>query len=184
MLGRAGKGSDGTGPDGTCRHGGAGGGSGAYTEILIANPSLLYSYSVGVAGAGGLSTPATGTNGGDTTFGTYTAGGGVGGTFMAAGTTTAIVLGGAGGAVSGSPDIPSSGQPGGDGVRSVTTLTIQAGAGGSTMFGGGGLPPSADGNGNAGTGLGAGGSGGFAPATTNRAGGAGTVGWIEVLEFS
>jgi hypothetical protein len=56
---------------------GCGGNSSSYYKFKTTSGS--YSYSVGAAGVGAFVTPSSGTNGGNTTFGTATCSGGVGG---------------------------------------------------------------------------------------------------------
>jgi len=113
------------------------GGSGTYATPVgaVAIKIRMVGGGGGGASANG-SSPINGGNGGDTSFGTYTAGHGFG---AAAG----AVSGGAGGTVSGSPAIGIAGASGGDGTRmQVTSGAFEpgynSGAGGSSAFGGAG----------------------------------------------
>ena len=83
--------------------GGGGGGGGCVKVSIDVNPEENYAYEIG---AGGAASSGNGNAGGDTTFGTYSAGGGAGGTQGSDGP------GGAGGTASGGD----TNQAGGDGA--------------------------------------------------------------------
>jgi hypothetical protein len=180
-----GAGGGGGGVDGVasqCAAAGGGGEGGEFDHLYTA-PSGGYAYAVGALGAGGAAGNNPGTDGGDTTFGAYTAGGGKGGAGQAAALGTAWVQGGAGGACSGSPDIGESGATGmGGGHPSATTG--KSGEGGGR---GGGKCRASTGDGSgagrAATGYGAGGGGAFAIDGSDYAGGDGSAGVIVVEEF-
>jgi hypothetical protein len=165
-----------------------GGGGGAYAErFFTLAPSTSYAYTIGAAGTG--VSGAAGNNGGSSTFTvggvTVTAPGGTGGPVATAATTLTARSGGAGGVVSTNGDINSGGEPGEYGVvLIVATPIVASGAGGPSLFGGGGLGLVAVGNGNAATGFGAGGGGAATGASAVRTGGNGTAGVITVDEYS
>lgn len=110
-----------------------GGGAGGYRKFFIDSPSGTYSYSVGAGGVG-ATTSGIGTAGGDTTFGTSTAGGGDGGENGSSGN------GGLGGVVSGSlgTDIVSMTGSGGQVMTNDAGAGTQGGLGGVGPFGGAG----------------------------------------------
>lgn len=155
---------------------GAGGGAGGYLEFLFAAPTAT-SYAIGAGGAGGATT-VNGSNGGDTTFGTNTAGGGAGGAASTNG------VGGAGGTNTHALGTLLNSIVGGGGEG--TTNYIGAGKsgakGGNSVFGGGGGSTSGTSqNGYAGAAnSGGGGAGG---STTAGSGGAGGSGQIIIMEF-
>lgn len=156
--------------------GGGGGGAGGYWRKMVASPSGSYVCAVGAKGTG--TTNSAGSNGGNTTFvnggTTYTAFGGTGGGL---GNPAA---GGAGGVVSTNGDVNAGGAPG----TSPGNTPRNAGNGGSSVYGGGGLGPVASGTGVSATAYGSGGSGGVDFSTsTNRAGGDGTNGVLIATEF-
>ncbi len=163
-----------------------GGGAGAcvekYTTGLTGGATAAYA--VGAGGAGGTAGANNGSNGTDSTFTlavALTAGGGVGGTAMAAGTALGIAAGGSGGTAS-NGDINISGGDGGPGFRVSASGGLSGYGGGS--FTGGGPRGIANAAGNAGAAYGAGGGGAATVGNTDRAGGDGKVGCIMVWEFA
>lgn len=167
---------------------GGGGGSGGYCCKLIATtPAATFTYTVGAGGGG--NSGAAGTNGSDTTFGTLTASGGIGG---GAGPVLAASgpfgSGGLGGAASGG-DINVRGGIGGNGSVN-SSLGSFSGAGGESHYGGNTnfviVTTATNTNGIAGAAnSGAGGSGGAGnAAAAANTGGAGGSGVIVVWEYS
>lgn len=170
---------------------GGGGAAGAYGEWWIAVlPNTGYAYTSGTAGAGGA-IGATGSAGTSATFVvagvTYTCPGGAGGTSMGAAAATAANA--AGGATGSAPTggtvlMQNNGMPGDYGNRASGTIAA-SGAGGSSPFGPGGQAVIAQGNGLAGTGSGAGGSGGLTlNGGATQTGGNGASGGWAVEEFT
>lgn len=172
--------------------GGAGGGgaAGGYAEKdFVVTPNTAYAYVNGAAGAAGAAGANAGGVGGDTTFTvggvTVTAKGGPGGTGMASGTTVLAALGGAPAPISTNGDVNASGMPGNPGIRLSGTIGVSGAGGDAGVYGSGDAGRIAQGNGVAGIGRGAGGSGGLtlnAGVATN--GGPGTAGQIVVEEYS
>jgi hypothetical protein len=174
---------------------GAGGGGGGYSLVQVGASGIKPSYTVavGLGGAGGLNTGATGSTGGTTTFDSpsiATASGGAGGVGSSA-TALNYLLGGAGGqgTVGG---LNLTGQPGGGAMQFVAT------GGGSIYIGGaGGIAPggwSAVGGrslcnisdagqvGPTGGNYGCGGGGALSKGTA-AAGGPGGNGYIKITEY-
>lgn len=150
-------------------------GSGTYTTPTGANRlSVRMVGGGGGGGPGGGAGAANGTAGGNTTFGTLTAGGGSFGTQAA---------GGAGGTASGG-DINIAGGHGAGESLSGTTGTVPGGSGAASLFGGsGGGGPQGANNGYAGatnTGAGGGGGGNGNASTPSGAGG-GSGGYCEKI---
>lgn len=169
---------------------GGGGGGGAYAASWITGVSATVAYVVG-AGGSGAATGATGTVGADTTWAAtvIVAKGGSGGTVMAAGTTLAAQVGGAGGAAgSCTGDLKVTGSIGDKGIR-LSTTQGWGGDGGAAAFlgvvGANGVVAIAGGTGTAAaaTAYGSGG-GGAATISTIAAGGAGAGGLVRVWEFA
>lgn len=183
QLQAGGGGGGGTGTASSTVGLGGGGGAGGYSEIFILAPTATYAVNVGVGGAGGLTTPAAGTTGGNTTVTSpaITCNGGVGGAFLAVGSTLVPVAGGAGGAVSTGGDINFAGSGGQGGVRLSGTAAL-SGSGGASHFGGAAVGLAAAGVGTTAGNYGSGGAGGLSTSTAN-AGGAGSQGIIIVWEF-
>jgi hypothetical protein len=155
-----------------------GGGGGGYAEGFITDISSLgtaVTVTIGAAGAAGTASGAGG-DGGSTSFGTeISAGGGSGGQ----GRTTA------GGGLGGSPGTGSGGDINRNGQSGFTGLAVtprQAGRGGDSQFGRGGVQFGTASGGIAGNGFGGGGSGGVANSATVRDGGAGAPG-IVILDL-
>lgn len=174
---------------------GAGGGSGGYSRSLFTaiQAGISQEITIGTGGIGGQTGPASGTNGGDTTFGLSglcIAKGGLGG-----GQFNGIYpppVGGAGGAA-GTGDITAAGAPGGPGGWFLTGPPASAGIeqgnfGGSSIFGGGGtgaFNASGIAVGNPGRNYGSGGGGSSCiGAVGPGAGGNGSGGLIVVTEFA
>jgi hypothetical protein len=156
-------------------------GSGTYTPT--ANVRYIAVRLVGGGGGGGggqNATPAT--TGGNTTFGTFTASGGVGGALGSAGTG-----GAASGGYSNSP-----GSSGGPPTPPGTAYNAWGGAGGSSQLGGGGAPSISNATASAGaTNTGSGGGGGGASnGTLTGSGGAGggsggcVIGFLTATTYS
>jgi hypothetical protein len=164
--------------------GAAGGGGGAgYQFILISSPAATYSYSVGALGAGGTAGANAGSNGGNTTFGTFTADGGLGGAGYTALITAGTAAGGLGGGTSGSATLSLMGASGIAGIT-VSSAASVSGNGGSAAMGGGGAPGRiSTGAGSTGTTVGAGGGGALINGTGSQAGGNGGPGQIIVIQY-
>lgn len=174
----------------------AGGGGGGGVIAWIASPAATYSYGVGALGAGRavFGAPYKGADGGNSTFSSYTATGGIGGSSCGNGGAT-FVFGdpaGAGGSGTGG-DLNVGGNGGFNGIAPGGTGAYFAGGnGGSSAFGlgGGGVGPgehSLSNNGGAATGYGGGGAGagssGTSPLPGAGAGGDATAGVIIIEEF-
>lgn len=164
---------------------GAGGGAGGFVEKYLNPAAATYTYTVGAGGTPGTAGNNPGGDGGDTTFsgGTLTAVGGKGGAGMATTSIAAaqVSLGGLGGiGTNGGINIT-----GGVGNTGFVTLGVgSSGGGGYCRFGSQTLSRQSSNNGVNGNGFGAGGSGGFTGAATDRQGGAGAGGLIIVWEFA
>jgi hypothetical protein len=157
---------------------GGGGGGGGYAEGFITDIAGLASsvtVTIGTGGAGATTAGATGVDGGTTTFSTISATGGSGGLGT---TTTTAGVGGARGVGSGG-DININGQ---NGFTGMPISPRQAGRGGDSEYGRGGVQTGTASTGVGGNGFGAGGSGGVANSATIRAGGAGADG-IVILDL-
>lgn len=134
----------------------------------------------GGGGGGGARTTNSGGNGGDTTFASWTAKGGVGGTLAGAGGAGGTT----GGSGTGTQICRFDGQSGG-----VSTMQTDAtgdsqsvftgGAGGSTSFFGGGGAPAATTGGTAKANTGGGGAGGNSSVGTKGGGGGGSGEYVE-----
>lgn len=169
---------------------GVSGSSGGYAEkTFTVTPSTAYTYAIGAAGTGGVGA-ADGGAGGNTTFTvdgvTVTTYGGLGGTYVVAGSGAAYRLGTSAGAVSVNGDINSAGSPTTYAIRGPTVDIVPPAA--SSMFGGGAngaiVVAASSGNGIAATGYGSGGSGAYIfGQTTTKTGGAGSAGLIIVEEY-
>lgn len=172
-----------------------GGGSGGYSRTYAQSSAFTSSgvvVSVGAGGAGGAAGFNVGSSGGTTSVGTLCiAFGGSGG--LPGGSIFNPGSGGAGG-LSGTGDIAGTGMHGGTGVgNQITTVSVAGGFGGSTPYGGGGVPPIITGgtadalNGIAPSsgGFGGGGSGACFNniGASNRAGGNGAAGIAIITEF-
>lgn len=153
-----------------------GGGAGGYIESLVASPAATYAYSIGIGGNGGLSN-VDGTNGGDTTFGANTAGGGQGGKKGTTGT------GGAGGAVTLSLGIGFAMIGNGGGIIANASVGGTAGGPGGVGFFGGGPIGNNSTNSTGAAGTANSGSGGAAGAAVTGSGGDGGSGVILIEEY-
>jgi hypothetical protein len=158
-----------------CAGGGGGGGfaDGFITDIAGLDSGVTIT--VGEGGAAGVSS-GNGGDGGSSSFGTaISATGGSGGQ----GRTTA------GGGIGGSPGTGSGGDININGQSGFTGLAVtprQAGRGGDSQFGRGGVQFGTASNGITGNGFGGGGSGGVANSATVRTGGTGADG-VVILEL-
>jgi hypothetical protein len=157
-----------------CAGGGGGGGYAVKFITDIAGLSASVTVTIGAGGAGGTS-GGDGANGGTTTFDTLSGSGGSGGDGR---TVAGGGRGGSGGTGTGG-DVNINGQ---DGHTGLLVTPRQAGRGGDSQFGRGGVQfgtsnPGVDGNG-----YGSGGSGGVANSATSRSGGDG-AGGIIILEL-
>lgn len=154
---------------------GGGGGAGATVIAWITSPASSYSVTIGTGGAGGVGA-AAGSAGGNSVFGSLTAGGGGG----ASRTSATNTPGGAGGtATGGLVNIR-----GGDGSDGQTGTYFVTGNGSSSYMGGGGRAGA--GGGIAGKAPGSGGGGAYDTALsgTSYTGGAGAAGILIVEEYS
>lgn len=168
---------------------GAGGGGGAYFEAWkedVAGQSLTCA--IGAAGAAGANTGGNGGTGGDTTIlngslWEFVAEGGTGGYGQSNDTFGQFTSSGYGQNATGG-DLNVGGEAGSPGFRLNATNNF-AGKGGSSRFGAGGAAFAGNAAGQQGLGHGAGGGGAaVASNATGRAGGAGSAGYIEIMEFA
>jgi hypothetical protein len=159
-----------------------GGGSGGYIESIITSPTS-YSYSVGAAGSGGAAGNNNGTQGGASTFGSFTAGGGTGGTGCTASLTAAVTLAGTGSGNGGSPTISFLGNSGNPGI--IISGSVACGGNGAPSPMGGGSPRGfgTTDPGVSGASPGAGGSGAISTTSTSEGGGNGAAGLIVIEEY-
>lgn len=164
------------------------GGGGGFAIHEIATPDADYAYACGAAGTGSGS-GSNGGDGGDTTFGTIiTAEGGTGGTLTTSSVASMFVPSSEGGSVSTGGNILAKKGEASDGSTKISATVRQAGKGGGSPFGSGGIPNPANSSasssaGKAASGYGAGGGGGVSSTTTAVAGGAGTAGLIIVASI-
>jgi hypothetical protein len=177
---------------------GGGGAAGGFASLLVPYASLSASYDIVInaAGAAGTGTGMTGVGGtgGDTTVAPHggaavvTAKGGLGGAQSFELNSAGGVAGGGGGQAGGVGDAAGPGQDGGMGVISVAAWS---GQGGSSPFGVGGAAVEIHtannftvGNAGAGRASGGGGAANLAKTSTSAcAGGSGTAGCVEVIQF-
>jgi hypothetical protein len=169
--------------------GGSPGGSGTYGERTFTANSPTSTYTIGAGGAG--SSGAAGGAGGASTFThgatTLTLPGGLGGGFLAGGTSVAAADESGAAADATNADFSIAGQSGGRLVRltSGSTQAFHNGPGGSNPLGQGAFPEFAFSNGASGTGYGSGGGGDIADNQTNASvGTAGQPGVWIVEEYS
>lgn len=170
---------------------GGGGGGGGYAREII-TLSGTYSFTIGAAGTAGTNAGGNGGTGGTTTFGTgplLQATGGAGGTGIQGSSADIAASPGGVGGVGSSGDLNISGGPGLMGWTMPFGNPIISGAGGCSIFGGGGIAVTRNSGGstagNAGGNYGAGGSGAACYETTSgAAGGAGSAGVVVVTEFT
>lgn len=175
----------------TSSFGGGGGGSGGrsmkkVTAAQIATAGGTLAVTIGAAGVGGAAGSNNGTAGAAASMGSLViANGGAAGLF---GSVAQVGMGGAGG-TAGTGDEASAGMAGGWGIfaTGVTTVVLPSGFGGSSGYGGGGIPVSGGSAAFTGTNAGpygSGGSGAFANNTaTTAAGGNGSLGKCTALDF-
>lgn len=187
LVGAGGAGSAGSTPTAGNASCGGGGGGGGYARKRFTGISGTYTYAIGAGGSGA---------GGDTTFTgpgsvTVTAKGGSVGSAsgLTSDSSNIIGVGGAGGTVSTNGDINLGGESGGWGIASfLDGQFIIGGKGGNSKFGASGVPAYRIAGGFtsavAGTGYGAGGTGGVTYAGTGSAAGNGRSGVIVVWEFN
>lgn len=175
----AGGGGGGGGVNGTLNNGAGGGGAGQLAIVLATAATIGASQTVtiGAGNAGGTTSGTNGTAGGDTSVGAVVVAKGGSGGIGATGGATGI--GGAGG-TGGTSDIATTGAPGQTGAGQASSVNF-GGAGGSTLFGGGGVG-SVNATGGAATGFGGGGGGGSGSASAH-AGGAGSGGAVYIIEL-
>lgn len=159
----------------------SGGSAGGYCRKLITSPAATYAYAVGAGGNGGVGGNA-GADGNNTTFGTLTAGKGLGGILGAAiSTANSEQIPGKNGGTSSGGDINVQGGPSGAGMN--LTGQSSSGFGGNSVYGGGGRGiAAATINGIDGGQYGAGGSGAVSSNNTTN-GGNGAAGIIIVTEY-
>lgn len=181
-----GGGGGGAGGGSTVRSAGGGGSSGAYLEHWIEPGTDITggAVTIGAAGTAGASTGTAGGNGGDTSVVvqavTYTAKGGTGGAGCTTSTNYTLSVNPQAGSTA--TDIVSGGA-GTAGIANSGGAILVAGNGGSNPLGYGGVTATSS-AGSAGTGYGAGGSGGHHAGTTDVAGGAGTAGIVIIEEYA
>lgn len=173
--------------------GGAGGGGAGGYSIKFASAATIgasQTVTIGAAGSGASAGANSGGNGGDTSVGTLCVGKGGSGGATSPTTSSTTPNGGAGG-VAGTGDITGTGMSGSSGSAPGGTAGVGqfSGSGGSSAYGGGGAGVpiywTTSAAGVAGTGYGSGGSGAVTGAQTpaSEAGGAGTAGYVAVIEF-
>ncbi|WIY52467.1 DUF2793 domain-containing protein [Devosia sp. YIM 151766] len=166
---------------------GGGGAGGAYVEAFKTGVSAAtLTFAIGAGGSAGASIGGNGGAGGVTSISdgnwTLEAQGGTGGSGQTTGNMAQVVEGGYGQNASGG-DLNVAGQPGSGGIR-LDAQNNLAGAGAASPFGSGGQAFSGNATGQQGLGHGAGGGGGaVADNAMGQAGGAGSAGYIEVVEY-
>lgn len=163
----------------------SGGGAGAYFEKTYNSLASSYSYQVGCTGVTAL-IGNSGT-GGDTIFGAYTAGGGQVGIVGTIGTAAQALDGGAGGVITGTPDLPCPGAAAPTSYMVSVSLLI-VGAGAPSIYGGGGaafplLTGIAQGNSAGAPGAGASGGAAIGASSGAKGDGVGGPGYIIIDEF-
>ncbi|WPJ51407.1 hypothetical protein RCIP0033_00045 [Klebsiella phage RCIP0033] len=154
---------------------GAGGGAGGTVVAWITSPASSYSVTIGAGGAGGVGANA-GSAGGNSVFGSLTAGGGGGGQKISVTNTPGGLSGTAtGGLIN---------IRGGDGSDGQVGTYFVTGNGGSSFWGGGGRAGAAGGSVAKAAGSGGGGAYDVAVSGTSYTGGAGAAGILVVEEYS
>jgi hypothetical protein len=154
---------------------GSGGGGGGYAEgIVSVTPGQIIPVTVGAAGAGGISAPSNGNNGGNSSFGGYVSASG-GGMGYAGNGGLQTSLAGVGGSGTGSFAVSGSSA----GIAFLVGTSPAGGIGGSAGMGSGSPTISIGGVGAAGLFPGGGGNGG---SIGSFAGGAGAAGLV-VIEY-
>lgn len=164
---------------------GSGGGAGEYARGSFSAASVGTSQAV-TLGAGGTGVSgAAGNNGGNSSVGALiTCNGGTGG-ITGSNAAQVNVAGGLGGTGGSGGSVRTPGQAGFTGSTSLTPAILISGAGGSSLYGAGGVGviTATQTAGSAGLGNGSGGSGGISYGGTSVAGGAGKIGIIVITEF-
>lgn len=168
---------------------GAGGGGGGYSKALISAASLAstVSVTVPVGGTGGVG--GAGTSGSTASFGSHvTAGGGIGGSWIAAGSTATTVSGGAGGSAgtvaTGTELIRSKGGAAQSAIRQSATAIVSGAGGNSPNGGAGGSGSNSSSSGDTGSAPGGGGGGAINLASqSSRNGGDGGTGRVSVWNY-
>ena len=171
--------------------GAGGGGSGGYSRVTVAAAAIGASKTVtiGAAGTAGTAAGGTGGSGGQTSVSTLCVANGGAGGIGGNNTATTSLGGGLGGDLTGVVgDLTAAGNPGDAGnFRGDLSSTHSGGNGGASFFGGGGRGApwtSSSTVGGAASNYGAGGGGAqSANAATNRAGGAGSAGFVIITEY-
>lgn len=164
---------------------GAGGGAGGYSCSRLLTGFSGVTVTVGASGAGGLTTPTVGGNGGNSSFGSIlSATGGSGGGFQpSTNTFTLQIVGAPGGSGAGGNVYNSKGGVGGNAVLTGAGNSC-AGAGGDSKFSQGSNTAISTSAGTDGV-LGSGGGGGVAQnITSGSLGGTGGEGFVLVWEFA
>lgn len=184
-IGAGGGGGGTTGSAAPNQFGGGGGQSGSYARSVITAATIGASKAVtiGAKGTGGAAGNNAGAAGGDTSLSTLViAKGGAGGGFG-----NSVTVGRGGWTTTASTgDFVCVGSPGTAGFyATVNTVTVEAGMGASSVFGGGALAAShiTSSAGNNAAGFGGGGSGGISITAINKAGGDGFDGVIFITEY-
>jgi hypothetical protein len=186
--GGAGGSADGAASSSGC---GGGGGAGSYAEKIIDWSTITgtLTVTVGIAGAAGAAGNTAGGNGNTSSVAatgmtTVSCPGGNGGASIVAGTTFAVVAGGAETSAPTGGDLNVPGAAGDNGWRQSGTIAIP-GQGAPTRFGGGGRGATGTTTtaGSAAGVYGAGGGGAMAIGNTDAAGGAGKAGLVIVEEY-
>lgn len=164
---------------------GSGGGCGEYAKGIITAATIGASQAVTIGTGGTGVSGNNGNNGGDSSLGALiTAKGGSGG-IAAAAAASGYNVGGIGGSGGSGGNFRNPGQSGAPCYWVVSAGIGLTGAGGSGIYGAGGIQPVTDRSSNAGAGYGAGGSGSGnnAGQVATGAGGAGASGIIIVTEY-
>lgn len=167
---------------------GAGGAGGGYAEVAILEASLAASETVTVGAGGTPVSGGIGTNGGDSSFGSFAiTGGGAGGNFFH-GTTGGSIANPVGGSATAGNLLVTGGGGGSAVFRGAAANLAIGGAGGGSQLGSGGLqvcPAFSTFPGQPASGFGGGGSGAAnMPSQTAVAGGPGTGGIVIVRVYA
>lgn len=187
-----GGGGAGGGATGNPAKGGGGAGGQYARKVFAVTPGNVYTV---VVGAGGTGSTGNGTNGGDSTFAatSVVAKGGAGGSVASGangaagsgsttgGVGTVVYAGGNGSAGAGATGIGGAGGGGAGSTGAGGSASGDTGGAGTASGGGaGGDGLSSRGTGNSGTQAGGGGGGGYATNNTNRSGGNGASGRVDI----
>jgi len=184
IVGGGGGGAGATAASGQCCVA-SGGGSGAYSEgVFDVTSTSSASVTIGAGGAAGAAANGTGGTGGTSAFGSLITGviGGTGGSAMTSGTAVAFITGSSP-ASAGSGGYLNAGGNSGQYSRRDSATVFMSGAGGPSVFGGGGRGVNFAAAGTHGGAPGAGGGGAASASATGYAGGAGAAGIAIVEEF-